>query len=220
MSFAAAYRDARLRLTELAGAVGDGGLDTVVPASPDWQVRDVLAHLAGLVADVNAGRIDGVGTDDWTAGHVTDRKGRAIDDVLDEWRREAEPIEAQLDGWPKGGAASLVGDIAVHEADVRAALGRPPVADGPTFDVAFDAYVRGLGRRLKERGLPALRVLDAVAGDGEPAASVTGERFEVFRAMTGRRTQDEVRALTWDGEAAPYVEVFSAYGWPASPLDE
>ena len=45
-------------------------------ACPEWRVKDVYAHLAGLCADVVEGRIDGAGIDEWTGRQVEARKDR------------------------------------------------------------------------------------------------------------------------------------------------
>jgi hypothetical protein len=57
------YAEARARIVEL---VRDPSVDpaTPVPACPEWTLGDVVAHLAGVTADVHAGRIDGAATDE------------------------------------------------------------------------------------------------------------------------------------------------------------
>lgn len=51
-----------------------------------------------------------------------------------------------------------------------------------------------------------------VAGDGEPGATVKTNRFEFFRAMSGRRSPDQIRAYEWDGDPEPYIPFFYPYG--------
>lgn len=54
---------------------------------------------------------------------------------------------------------------------------------------------------------------DAEGGDPdlEPAASLSAPRFELFRALTGRRSAEQIRAFDWSGEADAYVPAFG-YG--------
>jgi hypothetical protein len=59
-----------------------------------------------------------------------------------------------------------------------------------------------------------------VEGTGAPAATLAGDPFELFRALSGRRSLDQVRALAWDGDPEPYLDLFAPYPMPASPLVE
>jgi hypothetical protein len=49
---------------------------------------------------------------------------------------------------------------------------------------------------------------------------VAADPFELFRALSGRRSLDQVRALAWVGDPEPYLELFAPYPMPASPLIE
>jgi hypothetical protein len=68
--------------------------------------------------------------------------------------------------------------------------------------------VEGIGQKLQDEGAGSIRfdlggdVL--VAGDGEPASTLTTTRFELFRAVTGRRSDAQLRGYRWDPE--PRVE--------------
>ena len=53
------YRRSRGRLTALLEGADDAAWETPVPACPGWRVRDVLAHLVGVVEDALAGVISG-----------------------------------------------------------------------------------------------------------------------------------------------------------------
>jgi hypothetical protein len=53
-------------MVALGRTLDDAQADRVVPACPDWTVRDAYAHQAGVSADILAGRMDGVATDEWT----------------------------------------------------------------------------------------------------------------------------------------------------------
>jgi hypothetical protein len=52
---AGAYADARRRLTDLLVGLDEAALMGPVPACPAWTVRDVLAHVTGVAADVGSG---------------------------------------------------------------------------------------------------------------------------------------------------------------------
>ncbi len=158
--YAACYRDARTGLTALAGGLDETELTRPVPATPAWTVRDVVAHLVGIAADLLDGNLTGMGSDEWTAAQVDTRRDRPFADVLEEWDGRAAILEDQVAGWPPEFAAPLVGDLAVHDLDVRGAFGRTDGRDTPAARVAFVHYAHALGDRLDEAGLGAI-TLDA-----------------------------------------------------------
>jgi hypothetical protein len=63
------------------------------------------------------------------------------------------------------------------------------------------------------RGLPTLAVRAGdrtwASGPDEPAVRLETEPFELLRAVGGRRSLDQVRALGWDGDPGPYLEAFT-----------
>src|SRR5258707_15785466 len=104
-----AYRGVRLRVNELVDGAGDGAMDTIAPATPEWRVRDILAHLAGVSADIAGGHLDGVGTDEWTAQQVETRRDRRADELLAEWNEHGPAIEEMADSFGRA-ADRLVTD--------------------------------------------------------------------------------------------------------------
>jgi hypothetical protein len=59
-----------------------------------------------------------------------------------------------------------------------------------------------------------------VVGDGVPQATVTAPPFELFRALSGRRSLDQIRDFSWDGDPEPYLGVFSPFEAPREPVVE
>ena len=88
----AIYRGVRLRITGLVRDLPDEVLNRIAPATPEWRVRDVVAHLAGGTADIVSGNLDGVASDDWTQVQVEARRDTPIGEVLDEWARCATNV--------------------------------------------------------------------------------------------------------------------------------
>jgi hypothetical protein len=117
-----------------------------------------------------------------------------------------------------------VSDLTVHEHDIRGALGAPGNRDSDGIAVAFEYYAHGLGTRLTQHGHPALRLIgdsdEKVAGDGEPGATMRATRFDLVRALCGRRSEAQVRAFDWTGDPTPYLGVMSAYGACTNDLVE
>jgi uncharacterized protein (TIGR03083 family) len=216
----AAYADLRQRVNELVAGLADRSGD-VVPACPDWRVRDVIGHLAGVVDDVLGGRLDGAGSEPWTAAQVAARRDVEVDEVLASWNAQAPQLEAVLDSFGPAGHQLLM-DAATHEQDLRGALGVPGARDSEAVRLGLgwlvDAF-QGAGVRVgvvatdTDRSWP---VEDAVA-------TATGSSFDLLRSFSGRRTEDEVRTrLAWEGDVDAVLPslTFGPFRPPATPLGE
>jgi uncharacterized protein (TIGR03083 family) len=207
------YAEGRERLTEIVRSEDPEGHTSPVPGCPHWAVRDVIAHVTGVCADVLAGRMDGVATEPWTAAQVADRKGASLSEILAEWAQVSPQVEAMAPHFPARMDEQWVLDLTTHEHDIRGALGQPGARDAAGVLVALDfAATMGLAQSVAARGLPAVLVKagdrEFAVGTGEPAASVEGTPFELLRAMTGRRSEAQVRALRWDGDVDLVVPAF------------
>ncbi|MFN2587557.1 MAG: hypothetical protein ABR613_05520 [Actinomycetota bacterium] len=110
----------------------------------------------------------------------------------------------------------LVTDLAVHQHDVYGALGLAKDRDAAPIAIGFSVYAAGTDLRIKAAGGASLRFVterkEVVAGGGEPVAAVRAPRFELFRALSGRRSPDQLRAYDWDGDPEPFLELFYPYG--------
>jgi uncharacterized protein (TIGR03083 family) len=209
MGAAKHYRSQRSRVTELVQGLTPEQVAMRVPGCPEWTVRELLSHLTALPADVDAGRLDGAGTPEWTAVQVAERQDRGVDDLLAEWDKYAPALEAQLDTWGDFGWV-VVWDITLHEDDLREALGLP-LAVGETQTRVLDGLVARAGKKVVEAGLPAVTVTAGpktwTLGTGEPAGSLAvSDSGALSRALGGRRCDDELRALAWSVDPEPYLE--------------
>lgn len=202
--YAQTYRELRKGLTELVGGLDHEQLETLAPATPEWRVRDLVAHLAGVAADVVAGNLDGVTTDAWTARQVDERRDWPLERVLVQWEERGTALEAMLPGVPEFAAQQLLADGATHEQDIRGALGTPGGRDADALAIGFAFMTRGVSTPLRFETDAGLFTTGAA---GEPVATVRADRFELFRAMTGRRTLDQIRAYEWAGDVEPEVLV-------------
>jgi len=223
----AIYAEGRTRLTGLVSAADPEGRTAPVPGCPQWAVRDVMAHVTGVCADVLAGKIEGVATEPWTARQVAERQDKPLAEILDEWAGVAPQVEAIAEHFPARTDEQWVLDLTTHEHDIRGALGAPGGREARGVLVGLDfAVTMGLAASLSARQLPAVRVRasdrDWIAGDGEPAATVQGSAFELFRALTGRRSADQVRGLDWDGDLEVFLPAFEfgPFTFPANDLIE
>ena len=176
------YLTAQQRLAELVRDAHAG--TTPVPACPGWSVRDVLAHLTGLCADVLAGNIAGAATDDWTAAQVEARRHLDVAAVLAEWAQVAPTFAAMLDDFPGWYGRMVLADVTVHEQDIRGALGRPGARDTAALEASLDFVATttahpaavALGRGPLEIRAGAqcwLAGTDDRSGGGDPVAAWT-----------------------------------------------
>jgi uncharacterized protein (TIGR03083 family) len=210
------YRSAHERLSEFARGLSAEQAETAVTGTPGWSVHDVLAHLAAIPTDALAGRLAGLPSDDDTATQVAERKDRDIRELLDEW---APNVPAMCEGAQAGLVPpNLAVDALTHEQDIRGALGAGPSLTPEELRFCTNLYAFGCGYGLKQAGIPPLAIAATdsdfafTAGVGEPAASVRASEFELFRALSGRRSRAQVTAYDWTGDPAPYLDRFNIFG--------
>jgi uncharacterized protein (TIGR03083 family) len=255
MAVGTTYAEARLRITDLVAGLAEEA-ERPVPACPAWSVRDVIAHLAGVCADILARNVAGVGTEAWTDAQVRARRGRSIGDLIEEWSQLAPQVERFADRFPGRTGPQWVLDVTTHEHDIRGAIGVPGARQSDGVDMGLDLLVsvllhpavsaRGLppvevraegrswtvgtgepvvpgdeealARSAAERAFSALMSCDSVPA-GEPTGTVEAPAFELFRALTGRRSQGQIRRFRWTVDPEPYLVAFQNGPFATSPQD-
>jgi uncharacterized protein (TIGR03083 family) len=217
------YDLTRLELVTLLRSRPAEELATTVPATPAWTVHDAVSHLVGIAADLNA-QAFGTDPDSWTAAQVKSREHDTLDQLADEWDREAPVFEAGLRIFGYDLGSHFVGDLLQHVGDVRHALGLTRPADDETLAVALDSYLVTFERALDSGAIGSVEISDGrerwTLGPGPVVASVTADRYELFRALGGRRSAGQVRSLQWSGDLDAILPMVSAYPMPADPIVE
>jgi uncharacterized protein (TIGR03083 family) len=210
------YEASHGRIVELVESSSDDQTATAVPATPGWDVHDVLAHLAAITTDGLAGRITGIPDDEFTAGQIRERKAATVAELIAEWRGN---LPSMLDGARAGLVPpNLAVDAITHEQDIRGALGRGRVPDDDAIRFSLGLYAMGCRMRVSGSDVPPLRIqatdsdFELVAGEGEPAASVRASEYDLFRTLSGRRGREAVLALDWDGDPKPYLSCLNVFG--------
>lgn len=214
------YAEVRGRVAALVRAAEPSDWERSVPATPRWTVRQVLSHLAGVTADVVAGNIAGAATDGWTAVQVADRADRDVESLLAEWEENSAIVEGLLDQVPQAGL--VLADAAAHEQDLAAALGVHSGRGSSSYDAALQMFLSGVDDRLLAAGLAvSIKAGDDewVLGTGDPVAVTAVDQHEVFRAVSGRRTLEEIKAWAWEGDSAAAAHL-PAFPPPPAPLGE
>ncbi len=237
------YDDVRRDISELVTSLEERELQSRAPATADWSIRDIVAHLTGVAEGALAGNFpreffaafgqpDAVDKlNSWTSDHVAVRKNEALETILEEWEKHAAALMPLLEGeapvspeFPPFADRTLVTDAGVHQQDIYGALGLERGRDSAPVKVGSSGYAAIMDIRMREAGADPL-LLDAgekqwtVGGDA-PAGSVRATRFEFFRALSGRRSPEQIRAYEWSIDPGPYIGFFYPYGVRSEALVE
>ncbi len=236
IDLATVYTDTHDHLVDVVRDLPDEMLARAVPATPAWTVKDAVAHVTAEAyiattgdapSDLNllestqtremADRRDAL-----NAQHIEARRDLPLGAVLEEWADLVQKVLPMIRGEQPFPFAHpfidtiLVADLAMHAQDIRSTVGVPGDRDSPGVSAALGAFTFVLDLRLNTLGLAGLRVRygekERVLGAEPVAATLTTERFELVRALTGRRSSAQFRAYHWEGDPEPYVPLIPAYG--------
>jgi len=174
------YRDHVDAVAALAPTLTEAQLATTVPATPEWTVHDVLAHMAGVPSDMLTGRMDGAPSPGWTERAVAERRGRPVDELVAELRSNTDAV---VDSVVDNPAPAGVWDLAVHHTDVHEALDLP---------------------RIPERLWQP--VADALA-QRSPELAAQVPAYELFRASFSRRSRGQMQGWGTDLSAEQLDQV-------------
>src|SRR5262245_17410018 len=221
------YQRLRRGLIATVRLLDSQALGRTVPATPAWSVRDVVAHVIGIARDLNAERFDVVDSDEWTARQVRERRDATIDDLEAEWDHEAPRFEEglRLFGYEVG--SHFVADLLQHVDDIHHAVGLDPIDDGEALAVGLDFYLDSCHQALvaHDRGALGVQATDPprerwTLGAGREVATLEATRYELFRAIGGRRSRRQLRAMSWTGDVDEVAGVITSYAPPVHDLVE
>ena len=190
----AALQDLGERLTSAQHCIA-------VPATPDWTVVDVYAHLAGVGTSLLTGSMHGAPGPAWTAQHVERRRGTPISELVAEIRS----CEPALAGMIQGSARpAVVWDRAVHLADLGETLGLPRMP-APLWEPILEPIAR---QSLAD--LP-IKVHAGSHAFGPGPTVVDLDPYELFRVLFSRRSRAQVRAVfgqALNGQQCDGIQLF------------
>ena len=238
------YDGVRGDISDVVVSLDDEALAESVPATPGWRVKDVVSHLTGVAESAQAGDFPreffaAFGATEavrklnaWTEHHVVDRAQDGLQAILEEWAKHSATLVPILNGEasmpsdaPPFADRVLVTDVAVHQQDIYGALGIRRGRDEVPVKIGSASFVGMFDARLRDAGIGPLKI-DAgekqwvAGGNGEPVAEVRATRFELFRALSGRRSPEQIRAYEWSGDPQPFIEFFYPYGLREQALEE
>ncbi len=212
------------RVRALMSAVDDEQAARRVPSCPDWTVTQLLAHMVGLGADVVRGDEPDDHNSAWTQRQVDERRAASVGDLLAEWDTLLVPLQR----WMREHTTRPLGDVVIHEQDLRGALGVPGGQDSDGLAAIRDRMVTRFATRLgAAEGLGPI----ALVGDtwtwvssgavADADVVVRASDFELARAVISRRSADQLRGWTERGDIEPYLPAFEVLGpLPTGALSE
>lgn len=192
MDNVAIYRAAAERVAAIAESLTEQQAGQTVPATPEWSVHDLVAHVTGAASDFVTGNTANAPSRAWTNAHVVQRRGRPLGDIAAELRESALAVPADLIT-PDGAAVRW--DMVVHEQDLREALGLERAPE-ETWRSVLPAALARLGRRP---GVPGFDITTAEGTWrlGIPTTRLTfaGDDYELERVLFSRRTTQQISRL-------------------------
>jgi uncharacterized protein (TIGR03083 family) len=236
------YETTRSSIVELVRDHPDE-FDRSVPATPGWSARDVVSHLVGDVDCILRGDFPNeffrsfgdsdaiVDLNEWTQSHIRARSDRSLNEIIDEWDELTPALISRMRGeteWADRVSPfadrAIVTDLGVHQQDLFGAFGLKRDRDAAPIKIGSSGYVAVMDMRLQSEGAGALAIEASgkrwVAGGDEPKATLRTDRFELFRALSGRRSLDQLRGYDWEGDPEPLLGYFYPYGLREEPLIE
>lgn len=210
-------------LVEQVVAERPDDLELAVPATPDWSARQLLAHVVGLGIDVLAGDEPDDHHQDWTGAQVAARARSSAAELLAEWRAAAGDLETYL----REQSPRPLGDLLIHEQDLRGALDAPGARGTAGLAMVRATMADRVGEAVRDAGLAPL-VLEQQdgswrwsSGEGEPGVVLRADGFDLFRAVTSRRTAAQLEGYRADGDLEPYLTHLALLGpLPTDALPE
>ena len=194
------YMELRSRVSDLLRSTPEQSGDLMVPACPEWNIRQLLSHMVGVPEDILTGNMEGVTTQAWTAAQVARHSGKSLDELAESYELTGQVFDDVLPRIASPMNSQMVMDAVTHELDLREALGDNGARSSSAVGVALSWL-----RFAFETRFPA-NTFDSIDVDE------TNE-YELLRCLTGRRTRAELDAFGLDGAAI--VEVLS--GTPIAP---
>jgi uncharacterized protein (TIGR03083 family) len=171
--------------------------------------------------------------EEWADAGVAARRGQGMGELLAAWEVSSaslyrmmttdpalpDPHDNEMLAW------AALGDFAIHYQDLHGALGVGPDRDAycvklgfATLPIMFAAHTRTVP------GVHPLRfstgrgeVVIGEPGDGD-VPTIEVDWFELYRAMAGRRSRDQVAELLAPLDAELYLDAFTLYPFASTRL--
>lgn len=217
------YRSSRARLLDLARELTLEQQAARLAPTPPWTVVDGYRHLTGVCCNVLDGNMpQGPGGGEaWTAAHLAARSDWSLDQVCEQWSERAPELDARVA--EAGVAMGFVAlDSWTHEQDVRAAAGVGALHEDALLPDLVTLTVGAAGGFYTSNGGPTLRLVvdgeEHTVGEGEPAATLRTNPYELMRIVFGRRSEAQIARSEWSGDGAGEAQR-AIHLFPLPPMD-
>lgn len=224
------FAETRATALALGRSLSPDEAAVAVPSCPGWTLRDVFAHVTGILDDLLHNRLEGLGSDAWTNAQVSARVGRPLAQLCDEYEEVGPHFDAFVTANPGVGTIGgltlpmrVTADLTVHLTDIAAALGRPADRTSRALRVTLSRYAPAFVERVDAAGLAQVCVVEAGPTDPQHfgptdagTLTVRAETYDLVRSLAGRRTQQQIETLAWSADPSRHAPLFSAYGLPSS----
>lgn len=198
-------------------SLSDVDAGTVVPSCPEWTVKDVVAHVAGLVSDVIAAVPPPLGSDENTTRQVDERATMTLGEICNEWQANTEAFSPLLVTDDRR-ARGITADLVVHVHDLAETIDSIAVPSQRATRAAARLYSGLLQQRVAEQLGIALTVMldgqELAPESGDSPLALSGSSTDFLRSITGRRTRAQAEAFfDWTGDPTTMLdEAFTQYG--------
>ncbi len=220
---AAEYAACRARVRALLGGVSHTDADIVVPACPDWTVRNLSAHLAGVCRDLAERNLPSGDVQAWVDRQVDERSQRTVTSLLDEWDEFGPAFEAMIVARPER-TGGLLYDVVAHEHDAASALGLVADRNSEGVRLSVDIIASMIDADLTKAGLPAVRFADGTrtweVGQGDVEFTMEADTFSLMRALGSRRSLAQLRSMTHAGDLDRFLPGLAHLPLPVVDLVE
>ena len=223
--YADEYAACRGRVRALLADCDEGTASRVVPTCPDWTVRDLCAHLAGVAAALVARDNPAGDVQVWVDRLVAERADRSVPALLDEWDEVGPGFEALMRARPAS-FGGLTYDAVAHEHDLCGAVGRPGDRDSDGVVASLEILAAMVERDLAAKGpVPGTIRLRSgerswVIGRGAPEVAIDAPAWELMRLLGSRRSRRQVLAAGWVGDVEPFLPAIAHLPLPAHDIEE
>lgn len=183
-----------------------------VPACPDWTVRDLFSHMVGLGTDVLAGDEPDDHNAAWTGRQVQQRRDRDVPALIAEWEAATGPLQE----WMRVHGTRPLGDVVIHEHDLRGALDAPGARDSGGVQAVRDRFIGRFAERVTD--LPPIALVGprwqwvSRGAVDDATVVIRADDFDLARALVTRRSAAQLRRWTARGDVGPFLDAFALLG--------
>lgn len=196
-----AYVELRSRVVALLRGASASDAELTVAHCPNWNVRQLAAHLLGVPDDIVHGRMEGVASEAWTDAQVVRHGPKSLTQIADQLANMASQFDAMLPHFPPMARSQMVMDAVTHEHDLRHTLGAPGARDSLAVRAGLAWCAQWVEHRLPQ---DYLTVFQAELSD-----------FDVLRCLTGRRSLSQVQELGLPASVIERIQAGSPLRAPA-----